>query len=244
MLITGAGSGIGAATALLAARNGFAIVVNYRRQQEAAEKLVAGIRKTGGTAVAICADVSKDSEVMRLFSETDRLLGNLQVLVNNAGILNEQGLLENTTTGRLRRLFSVNSIGPFICSREAVKRMSLKYGGSGGSIVNVSSMASITGSPNEYIDYAASKAALDALTIGLSREVASQGIRVNAVRPACIDTGIHARGGEPDRIQRVKNSIPMKRGGSAAEVAEAIVWLASDKASFTTGAFIHVSGGI
>jgi len=243
MLITGGGRGIGAATALLAARHGFNMVINYHRQQAAAEQVVARINESGGTAVAIRADISKESEIINLFNETDRLFGNLYSLVNNAAVLYKQTSVENIDTARLIRMFTVNSIAPFICSREAVKRMSCKYGGTGGSIINVSSMAAISGSPHEYVDYAASKAALDTLTIGLSKEVASEGIRVNAVRPAFIYTGIHAGAGEPDRIQKNKNLIPMNRGGNAAEVAEAIVWLASEKASYTTGGFINVSGG-
>lgn len=243
MLITGASRGIGAATAILAAKAGYAVAVNYHKNKEAADKVVAEITRSGGTAVIIQADISKEEEVVRLFEETDRLLGRLDVLVNNAGILERQMRLEDMDSFRLNRIFTANITGQFICAREAVKRMSLKHGGNGGVIVNVSSIAAKTGAPNEYIDYAASKAAIDAFTIGLSKEAAEEGIRVNAVRPAFIYTDIHAAGGEPDRIERIKNSIPMKRGGLAEEAAEAILWLASDKSSYSTGTFIDVSGG-
>lgn len=243
MLITGGSRGIGAATAILAAENGFAVVVNYHKNQQAAEKIVAEIIAKGGTAIAIKADISKEEEVLQLFSETDRLLGNLHSLVNNAGILERQMRLEEIDSSRLSRIFTANIIGQFICAREAVKRMSYKYGGQGGTIVNVSSIAAKTGAPNEYIDYAASKGAIDTFTIGLSKEVANEGIRVNGVRPAFIYTDIHADGGEPGRVERIKDSIPMKRGGLAKEVAEAILWLASEKSSFSTGTFIDVTGG-
>ena len=243
MIITGAGRGIGAATALLAADAGYAVVVNYLKNKDAADKVASVITGKGGTAVAIQADISKEEEVIKLFAEADRLLGNLHSLVNNAGILERQMRLENIDSTRLNRIFSANITGQFICAREAVKRMSLKYGGSGGTIVNVSSIAAKTGAPAEYVDYAASKGAIDTFTIGLSKEVAAEGIRVNGVRPAFIYTDIHADGGEPGRIERIKNTIPMRRGGLAKEVAEAILWLASEKSSYTTGTFIDVSGG-
>ncbi|WP_423147859.1 SDR family oxidoreductase [Rubrolithibacter danxiaensis] len=243
ILITGASRGIGAATAILAAEAGHAVVINYHKNKTAADKVVSEITGKGGTAVSIQADISKEKEVVKLFSETDRLLGNLHALVNNAGILERQMPLENMDAERLNRIFRVNITGQFICAREAVKRMSLKYGGSGGSIVNVSSIAAKTGAPGEYIDYAASKGAIDTFTVGLSKEVAEEGIRVNGVRPAFIYTDIHADGGEPGRIERIKNSIPMKRGGLAEEVAEAILWLVSEKSSYSTGTFIDVSGG-
>lgn len=244
MIITGAARGIGAATALLAARQGFAVVVNYNKQQQAAEKIVAQIKQLGGTALAIQADMAKEEDIIKLFTETDQKLGNLSALINNAGMLEKQMPVENMSVARLTRIFAVNTIGSFLCAKEAVKRMSLKNGGSGGAIVNVSSMGAITGSPNEYVDYAASKAAIDTLTIGLAKEVAAQGIRVNAVRPAFIHTDIHTDGGEPNRIERAKNMIPMKRGGTAQEVAEAICWLVSEKASYTTGSFINIAGGL
>lgn len=244
MIITGAARGIGAATALLAARQGFAVVVNYNKQQQAAEKIVAQIKQLGGTALAIQADMAKEEDIIKLFTETDQKLGNLSALINNAGMLEKQMPVENMSVARLTRIFAVNTIGSFLCAKEAVKRMSLKNGGSGGAIVNVSSMGAITGSPNEYVDYAASKAAIDTLTIGLAKEVAAQGIRVKAVRPAFIHTDIHTDGGEPNRIERAKNMIPMKRGGTAQEVAEAICWLVSEKASYTTGSFINIAGGL
>jgi len=243
ILITGASRGIGAATARLMARSGYAVAVNYYRNMDAAAGVVADIERVGGAAVAIQADVSKEEEVLQLFQKTESLLGPLDALVNNAGILEPQMQLEGMTTDRLQRIFATNVIGPFLCAREAVKRLSTKYGGKGGAIVNVSSIAARTGSPGEYIDYAASKGAIDAFTIGLSKEVAAEGIRVNGVRPAFIYTDIHADGGEPGRVDRIKESIPLQRGGTAEEVAEAILWLISEKASFTTGTFIDVTGG-
>ena len=243
ILITGASRGIGAATAALAAEMGYAVVVNYHANKEAAGKVAAGITAKGGRAIVIGADISKEDEVMRLFEEADKIFGRLDSLVNNAGILERQMRLEEMDAVRLNRIFAANITGQMICAREAVKRMSLKRGGKGGTIVNVSSIAAKTGSPSEYIDYAASKGAIDTFTIGLSKEVADEGIRVNGVRPAFIYTDIHAAGGEPGRIERIKNGIPLKRGGSASEVAEAIMWLASEKSSYSTGTFIDVSGG-
>ena len=243
ILITGASRGIGAATAALAAEMGYAVVVNYHTNKEAAGKVAAGITAKGGRAIVIGADISKEDEVMRLFEEADKIFGRLDSLVNNAGILERQMRLEEMDAVRLNRIFAANITGQMICAREAVKRMSLKRGGNGGTIVNVSSIAAKTGSPSEYIDYAASKGAIDTFTIGLSKEVADEGIRVNGVRPAFIYTDIHAAGGEPGRIERIKHGIPLKRGGSASEVAEAIMWLASEKSSYSTGTFIDVSGG-
>jgi len=243
MIITGASRGIGAATALLAAKNDFSVVVNYLKHKIEADKVVRDIVDAGGTAVAIQADISKEGDVLRLFSESDRLFGNLHSLINNAGILERQMRLEEMGISRLNRIFSANITGQFLCAREAVKRMSTRHGGKGGTIVNVSSLAAKTGAPGEYVDYAVSKGALDTLTIGLSKEVANEGIRVNAVRPAFIYTDIHADGGECDRVNRIKESIPMKRGGTAHEVAEAIIWLASEKSSFSTGTFIDITGG-
>jgi len=244
LIITGASRGIGAATARLAAENGYAVAINYNRNRAAALSVVEDIRSNGGTAEAICADISTEQGVLQLFAETERLLpGQLAGLVNNAGILETQMRLEEMDVARLQRIFTTNITGQFLCAREAVKRMSTRQGGPGGSIVNVSSLAAKTGAPNEYLDYAASKAAVDALTIGLSKEVAAEGIRVNGVRPAFIYTDIHADGGEPGRVDRIKESIPMKRGGTPQEVAEAIVWLLSDKASYTTGSFIDLAGG-
>jgi len=243
MLITGASRGIGAATALLAAERGFAVAINYRREQQAAQALVAQITAAGGAARAFAADVANEEDVLRLFREVDEAFGRLDVLVNNAGILERQMRLEDMDVARLQRVFAVNVTGTFLCCREAVKRMAHKHGGKGGSIVNVSSMASRLGSPNEYIDYAAAKGAVDSLTIGLAKEVAAEGIRVNAVRPGLIRTDIHASGGEPGRVERLQSAIPLGRGGDAEEVARAILFLASDESSYSTGGFVDVSGG-
>lgn len=243
MLITGASRGIGAATALLAAEKGFSVAVNYNKSKDGAERVTEAIKLKGGLAKTFQADVSKEEEVIRLFEEVDRAFGKLTSLVNNAGILEQQSRLENLTRQRLQRIFEVNTFSSFLCCREAIKQMSPKYGGNGGTIVNISSIASRTGAPFEYIDYAASKGAVDSLTIGLAKELADEGIRVNAVRPAFIHTDIHADGGEPDRIERIKETIPLKRGGLASEVAEAILWLATEQSSYSTGIFIDVTGG-
>jgi NAD(P)-dependent dehydrogenase (short-subunit alcohol dehydrogenase family) len=242
LLVTGGGRGIGAATARLAATRGYSVAVNYRSNREAAEAVVADIEATGGRARAIQGDVSAEADVRRLFEEVDRF-GRLRGLVNNAGILELQMRVEQMTAERLTRVFATNVTGAFLCAREAVRRMSTARGGPGGAIVNVSSGASRLGSPGEYVDYAASKGAIDTMTIGLSREVAEEGIRVNAVRAGFIYTDIHASGGEPARVDRVKAFVPMKRGGQPEEVARAIVWLLSDEASYTTGTFIDVTGG-
>lgn len=244
MLITGASRGIGAATALLAADRGVAVAVNYNKNKEAAEKIVDTIRLAGGQAKAFQADVTKEKDIIRLFDEVDQELGNLVSLVNNAGILEPQCQLEHISAERWQRIFMTNTMSTFFCCKEAIKRMAPKYGGCGGTIVNVSSIAAKTGSPFEYIDYAASKGAVESLTIGLSKELAGENIRVNAVRPAFIYTDIHTDGGEPNRVDRIKNSIPLKRGGLASEVAEAILWLTTDKSSYSTGVFIDVSGGV
>ncbi|WP_290796479.1 SDR family oxidoreductase [Flavihumibacter sp. UBA7668] len=243
MLITGASRGIGAATAVLAAANEYAVVVNYNRNKAAAEAVVEKIQNSGGKAISLQADVSKEKEIIRLFEETESRFGRLDTLINNAGILLHQKKLAEMDNTRLQEMFETNIIGPMLCCREAIKRMSITQGGNGGTIVNISSIASRTGAAFEYIDYAATKGAMDSLTIGLAKEVAEEGIRVNSVRPAFIHTEIHAAGGEPDRINRLKDSIPLKRGGRAEEVAEAIIWLASEKSSYSTGIFVDVTGG-
>lgn len=243
LLVTGASRGIGAATALLAAASGYAVCVNYRTRQDEAGHVVDTIKRAGGTAIHAAADVSKQDDVERLFAKIDTELGSITALVNNAGVLERQMRLESMDAARIERIFATNVVGSFICTREAIRRMARSRGGNGGAIVNVSSMAARLGSPNEYIDYAASKGAIDTMTIGLAREVAHEGIRVNAVRPGLIDTDMHASGGEPGRIQRLQSSVPLQRGGTAEEVARAILWLLSDEASYTTGSFIEVSGG-
>jgi len=243
IIVTGASRGIGAATAKLAAERGYAVCVNYRRSQAAAEGVVAEIERGGGRAIAVAADVAVEADVVRLFETVDAQLGALTALVNNAGIVEPQMRVERMDAARLARMFATNVTGCFLCAREAVRRMSTRHGGSGGAIVNVSSAAARFGSPGEYVDYAASKGAIETMTIGLAAEVVAEGIRVNAVRPGLIHTDIHAAGGEPGRIDRLKGSIPMKRGGEPIEVARAILWLLSDEASYSTGTFIDVSGG-
>ncbi|WCD82171.1 SDR family oxidoreductase [Pseudomonas sp. TUM22785] len=243
MLITGASRGIGAATARLAAARGYALCINYRQQREAAEQLVDEITHQGGRAIAVAADVADERQVAQLFAAIESEFGRLDVLVNNAGMLERQARLEEIDGARLLRVFGANVFGSFHCAREAIRRMSTRHGGRGGAIINLSSIAARLGAPNEYIDYAAAKGAIDAMTVGLAKEVAAEGIRVNAVRPGVIRTEIHASGGEPERVERVAASIPLGRGGEAEEIAKAILWLASDEASYTTGALLDVAGG-
>jgi NAD(P)-dependent dehydrogenase (short-subunit alcohol dehydrogenase family) len=243
LIITGASRGIGAATARIAGRSGYAVCVNYLKNKAAAMQIVEEIKADGGRALALGADISQEEEVVKLFRTVDDKLGKISALVNNAGILETQMRIEQMDAARLNRVFKTNITGSFLCAREAVKRMSTKNGGKGGAIVNVSSAAARLGSAGEYVDYAASKGAIDTFTRGLAQEVAEEGIRVNAVRPGVIDTDIHASGGEPGRVERVKASVPMKRGGSAEEVAKAIMWLLSSESSYTTGSLLEVSGG-
>lgn len=243
ILITGASRGIGAATARMAGAAGYDVCVNYRTNRDAAVSVVSAVEAAGRRALAVQADVSVEADVIRLFSETDAL-GPLSALVNNTGILESQMRVESMDAARLHRVFATNVVSAFLCAREAVKRLSTRHGGSGGTIVNVSSVAARLGSPGEYVDYAASKGAIESFTIGLAREVAEEGIRVNGVRPGFTYTDIHASGGEPGRVDRLKVRVPMKRGGTPDEVARAILWLLSEDASFTTGSFIDVSGGI
>jgi NAD(P)-dependent dehydrogenase (short-subunit alcohol dehydrogenase family) len=241
VLVTGGGRGIGAATALLFAQNGYAVCINYARQRPL--ELEKRIHDLGVPCLSMQADVSDEQQVLQLFTEVDAQFGYLDCLINNAGVIAPQARLMDVSAERLRRMFEVNVLGAFLCAREAVRRMSLANGGKGGSIVNVSSVAARTGSPNEYIDYAATKGAIDTMTKGLSVEVAAQGIRVNAVRPGFIKTEMHADGGEPGRVERLAPNIPLQRGGEPDEVAQAIYWLASDAASYVTGNLLDVAGG-
>jgi len=243
LIVTGGSRGIGAATARLAAAAGYAVCVNYHNDHDAAAQVVASLHAMGVSANSFQADVSVEEDVVRMFEHVDSSLGRVDALVNNAGILGKQCRVEEMDAERVARTLSINVVGAFVCCREAVRRMSTRYGGMGGAIVNVSSRAAQLGSPGEYVDYAASKAALDTLTIGLAKEVAADGIRVNAVAAGIIYTDIHTSGGEPGRVDRLKGTIPMQRGGTADEVASAILWLLSDDASYTTGTVLHVSGG-
>lgn len=243
MIITGASRGIGAATAKLAAERDYDVCVNYRRDEKAAAEVVAAVEKTGRRGLAVAGDVASEQDVLALYESVDAALGAPDVLVNNAGIVDTQTRVEDITLERLQRMLAVNVIGTFLCTREAIRRMSTRHGGRGGAIVNVSSMAALLGGPNEYVDYAATKGAMDSMTVGLSKELAAEGIRVNAVRPGLIYTDIHTSGGDPGRVDRLKSSVPMQRGGDPDEVARAILWLASDEASYTTGSFISCSGG-
>ncbi len=243
LLVTGGSRGIGAATALAAAQAGYAVAVNYQSNSLAADEVVRSIRDSGGQAMALQADVSREDEVMAMFARMDAKWGPLAALVNNAGVVDVSSRVDAMGVARLSRMLSTHVLGSFVCAREAVLRMSTRYGGTGGGIVNLSSAASRMGSPGQYVDYAACKGAIDTFTIGLAKEVAAEGIRVNAVRPGIIETDIHASGGEPDRAQRLAPQVPMQRPGSAQEVANAIVWLLSPQASYCTGALLDVGGG-
>lgn len=243
LIVTGGGRGIGAATATIAGSRGWRVAVNYAQNEEAAASVVRAIGDAGGEAIAVKADVSIEADVLRLFETVDTAFGRLDGLVNNAGIVGMKARVDEMDASRLDRMMRVNVVGPFLCAREAVRRMATRHGGKGGSIVNVSSVAAVLGSAGEYVDYAASKGAIDTFTIGLARELAGEGVRVNAVRPGTIVTEIHASGGQPDRAARVAPQIPMKRPGRAEEIAHAILWLLSEEASYTTGAILNVSGG-
>ncbi|MDP2817196.1 MAG: SDR family oxidoreductase [Polaromonas sp.] len=243
VLITGASRGIGAATALLAARQGYAVAVNYTANSLAADEVVRQIRKKGGTALTVQADVADEAQVLAMFEKVDAKLGRLTALVNNAGVVDQTARVDGMSVARLKRMFDINVIGTMVCAREAVKRMSTRYGGAGGAIVNVSSVAARLGAPGQYVDYAAAKGAVDVFTLGLAKEVAAEGIRVNAVRPGIIATDIHASGGLPDRARDLAPQVPMQRPGTAEEVAQSILWLLSNESSYTTGALLDIAGG-
>ena len=244
VLVTGGSRGIGAAIATRAAEKGFDVCFSYLRNAEAAERVAETIERSGRRGLAVQSDVSKESDVLSLFQTAIDSFGSIAGLVNNAGILDLQCRLEDVSFERVQRIYQTNVFGSILCAREAVKHMSTRHGGKGGSIVNISSITSRTGGPGEYVDYASSKGAIDSLTIGLAKEVATEGIRVNAVRPGSTHTDIHAAGGEPNRIERIKGRIPMNRGGTPQEIAAAAVWLLSDDAAYTTGALLDVAGGI
>jgi NAD(P)-dependent dehydrogenase (short-subunit alcohol dehydrogenase family) len=243
LLVTGGSRGIGASVALKAAENGWAVVINYARDRDAAEAIAGAINDTGGSAIAVQGDVAREEDIAAIFGVVDNAFGRLDGLVNNAGIVDVVARLDEMSRARLERMFTVNVIGALRVAGEAVRRMSTRHGGAGGSIVNISSMAAVLGSPAQYVDYAASKGAIDTLTVGLAREVAGEGIRVNAVRPGIIDTDIHASGGTPDRVRDMAGSLPMKRAGEPDEVADAVLYLLSHEASYVTGAILNVSGG-
>jgi NAD(P)-dependent dehydrogenase (short-subunit alcohol dehydrogenase family) len=243
MLVTGGGRGIGAATAKLAAARGYAVAINYLRDEDAAHAVASAIVANGGRAATFQGDVSRESDVEGMFRAIDARLGTLHALVNNAGVVDHQSRVDAMSEARLTRMFAINVIGSMLCAREAVRRMSTARGGVGGTIVNVSSVAARHGSPGEYVDYAASKAAIDTFTLGLAREVAGEGIRVNAVRPGIVKTQIHASGGDPDRAARIAPQVPLRRAGTPEETAAAILWLVSDAASYCTGSLLDVAGG-
>ncbi|MFB9982168.1 SDR family oxidoreductase [Mesorhizobium kowhaii] len=243
LLVTGGSRGIGAAICRLGSKAGYRVAVNYAANQDAAEALVAEIQAAGGEAFAVKGDVGSEADIVAMFGAVDRAYGRLDAFVNNAGIVDVKARVDEMDVSRLERMMRINVVGSFLCAREAVKRMSTRHGGSGGSIVNISSAAAVLGAADNYVDYAASKGAIDTFTIGLAREVALEGIRVNAVRPGIIDTEIHASGGQPDRVTLIQDTLPMKRAGTADEVAGAVLYLLSDAASYTTGAILNVSGG-
>ncbi len=243
LLVTGGSRGIGAATSILAAQKGWAVAVNYTSNAQAADDVVAQIKKAGGEAMSVQADVANEAQVLSMFEKVRANFGPLQGLVNNAGVVDVSAKLDQMSMGRWRRMFDINVLGSMLCAREAIRQMSTLHGGKGGSIVNLSSAAARLGGPGQYVDYAAAKGAIDSFTLGLSKEVAAEGIRVNAIRPGLIDTDIHASGGVPNRVKELEHLVPAKRGGSAMEVAQAIVWLLSDEASYTTMSLIDVSGG-
>jgi NAD(P)-dependent dehydrogenase (short-subunit alcohol dehydrogenase family) len=243
LIITGGSRGIGAACAHLAASQGYAVAVNYTANSLAADEVVRQIRAGGGNAITVQADVAVEADVLTMFKKVDAKLGRLTALVNNAGVVDMTSRVDAMSLERLQRMFAINVFGSFMCAREAVKRMSTRYGGEGGSIVNVSSAAARLGAPGQYVDYASAKGAIDTFTVGLAKEVAAEGIRVNAVRPGIIETEIHASGGLPNRVRDLAPQVPVQRAGSAVEVAEAIMWLIGDKASYTTGSTIDVAGG-
>ena len=243
ILITGASRGIGAATALLAAKQGYAVAINYASNSQAADEVVRQIRADGGQAISVQADVALEAQVLAMFERVDAEFGRLSALVNNAGVVDQAARVDEMSLARLQRMFEINVFGSFMCAREAVRRMSTRHGGEGGAIVNMSSAAARLGAPGTYVDYAAAKGAIDTFTIGLSKEVAGEGIRVNAVRPGVIDTDIHASGGLPNRASELAPQLPMQRAGTAIEVAESILWLLSEKSGYTTGALLDVAGG-
>lgn len=243
LLVTGGSRGIGAAVCRLAAGAGYRVAVNYASNDAAAETLVAEIKAAGGEAFAIRGDVGNEADVIAMFVAVDRTFGGLDAFVNNAGVVDRKARVDEMSVERLERMMRINVVGSILCAREAVRRMSTLRGGTGGVIVNLSSAAATLGSPGEYVDYAASKGAIDTFTIGLAREVANEGVRVNAVRPGIIDTEIHASGGQPGRVAAIRDTVPMKREGKAEEVAHAVLWLLSDAASYTTGSIVNVSGG-